>query len=212
MPTQRTENREGMPCRKRPRMPNYDYSSPGAYFVTVCTIGGRNLFGTVEGGKVRLNGLGQISNKCWRVLPDHLPDVVVDAHVVMPNHIHGIIWLGVDEAHPRAGHAPPLQKIEGAGPPSPSCMRAEARRNGRTRSTLPAVVGSFKSAVSREIALLGARRQGSVWQRSFFDRAIRSEEELLRVREYISQNPMKWDLDRENVNALHQGVTEPWET
>lgn len=87
----------------------------------------------------------------------HFPAVALDAFVVMPNHIHGILWLS------RAGHAPPLHRV----------------------------VGSFKSAASRATG-------HSLWQRSFYDRVVRNDEELRALREYVEENPLRWVVDLEN--------------
>jgi putative transposase len=115
------------------------------------------LFGTVVGDEMKPNRLGRVIEECWASIPDHFPAVGLDAFVVMPNHVHGIVWL------PGAGHAPPL----------------------------PVLIGSFKSAVSR---LAG----GPLWQRSFYDRVIRSDSELRALRQYVTDNLVRWALDREN--------------
>jgi putative transposase len=148
------------PKRKSSRLRDYDYASVGAYFVTACTRGRACLFGAIVADTMRLNRLGKIAEACWAGLPRHLPAVTLDAFVVMPNHIHGIVWLT------RAGHAPPL----------------------------PFVIGSFKSAASRRV---GER----LWQRGFYDRVIRDEQELRALRQYIADNPLKWAIDRENPSV-----------
>ena len=145
------------PERKSPRLRQYDYAANGAYFVTACTRARACLFGTVVSDEMKPNRLGRVIEECWASIPDHFPAVALDAFVVMPNHVHGIVWL------PGAGHAPPL----------------------------PVVIGSFKSAVSR---LAG----GPLWQRSFYDRVIRSDSELCALRQYVTDNPLRWALYREN--------------
>jgi putative transposase len=109
---------------------------------------------------MRLNRLGTLAEACWTAIPSHFPAVALDAFVVMPNHIHGIVWLT------RAGHAPPL----------------------------PLVIGSFKAAASRLAA-------AQIWQRGFYDRVIRDEQELCALRQYIADNPLKWAVDQENPAA-----------
>jgi REP element-mobilizing transposase RayT len=96
------------PERTSPRLGRYDYTSPGAYFVTVCARDRACLFGTIVDDKMRENRLGRIVADCWTALPNHFPLVELDAFVVMPNHLHGIVWL------PRAGHAPPLPRLIGS--------------------------------------------------------------------------------------------------
>jgi REP-associated tyrosine transposase len=93
------------PERKSPRIREYDYATAGAYFVTLCARERACLFGGVENDEVRLNRFGRIVEETWTSIPAHLPAVAIDAYVVMPNHLHGIVWLA------RAGHAPPLPVV-----------------------------------------------------------------------------------------------------
>jgi len=89
-------------------LPRYDYGQPGAYFVTVVAAGRERLFGDVVAGAMRLNALGEIVDACWSAIPDHHPGVALDVHVVMPNHLHGIIVIrgvGARHAVPTAGSA-----------------------------------------------------------------------------------------------------------
>ncbi len=149
--------------RRRLRLPEYDYARPGAYFVTICTLGHLCLFGEVLNGEIVQNAAGKTVEACWNEILRHFPHVEVDSLVVMPNHVHGVLSF-VDEPalageRTRAGHARPLH----------------------------VVVGSFKSAVSS--------RLGAVWQRSFWDRVVRSEEELDQIRVYIEDNPLRWPID-----------------
>ena len=96
---------------------------------------------------------------CWNAVPDHFPNVILDAFVVMPNHLHGILLFTETEG---AGHARPLQ----------------------------VVIGSFKSAVSKHVS-------SSIWQRSFWERIIRNEDELNAARHYVCDNPLRWLTDKE---------------
>jgi len=79
--------------RRSIRLQGYDYSSPGAYFVTMCTHNRECLFGEIANGKMRLNELGKIASQCWLAIPDHFPHARLGAFVIMPNHVHGIIWI-----------------------------------------------------------------------------------------------------------------------
>lgn len=91
-----------MQQRKRLRLPTYDYSTPGAYFVTVCARDGACIFGRVVADQTELSRLGRIVEGAWRSIPRHHAGVRIDAFVVVPNHVHGIIWLD------RAGQVRPL--------------------------------------------------------------------------------------------------------
>jgi len=90
------------PRRRSLRLRTYDYASPGAYFITVCTHRSACLFGRISDGVVRLNALGTLVETCWQALPMHYLHAELDAFVVMPNHIHGILVL-VDESSKRHG-------------------------------------------------------------------------------------------------------------
>ena len=77
--------------RRSIRLPNYDYTQPGGYFVTIVTYHRDLLFGVVRNEEMRLNNYGKIADECWRAIPDHFQNVELDAYVIMPNHVHGII-------------------------------------------------------------------------------------------------------------------------
>lgn len=82
-----------LPQRKSPRLKGYDYSQSGAYFVTICTHQRHHIFGTITDQIMGMNAAGELAAACWLAIPDHYPDVELDAFVVMPNHIHGILVL-----------------------------------------------------------------------------------------------------------------------
>ena len=82
--------------RRSIRVQGFDYSSEGAYFVTIVTHRRECLFGEVVNKEMRLNDLGSIADECWRAIPEHFPNVELGAHVVMPNHMHGIIFITDD--------------------------------------------------------------------------------------------------------------------
>lgn len=130
------------PRRKSPRLREYDYSSFGACLVTVCARDRECLFGDVANDEMRLNGVGCIVEGCWSEIPVHFPALMTDAFVVMPNHIHGIVWLA------RAGHAPPLPVVIG------SFKAAASRTAGR-----PLWQRSFHDRVIRDDCELRAFRQ-----------------------------------------------------
>ena len=84
------------PQRKSPRLQGYDYSQSGAYFITICTHNRAHLFGKIVDGKMILNGMGHIARSCWMEIPTHYTNIELDLHVVMPNHVHGIILIHDD--------------------------------------------------------------------------------------------------------------------
>jgi len=165
--------------RKPTRLPDYDYAQPGAYFVTIVTEGRMELFGHIHNNIMCLNIPGGIVWQVWDDLPSHYNNVQLDAFVVMPNHVHGIIFL---TESPDVG--------EGLSP-SPT-------DDGRKTHGLPEIVGQLKSYSSRRTNQYRKTPGMTVWQRSFHDRIIRNDRELSATREYIAYNPLVWALDAEN--------------
>jgi putative transposase len=164
--------------RRRPvRLNGYDYSQAGAYFVTVCVNGSACLLGEVEDGRMCLNGHGRTVYGCWEDLPHHYAHVRTDAFVVMPNHVHGIVMLDVPEDAGSVG----LASI-GAD--------VKPKRHG-----LPEIVRAFKSFSARRINESRKTPGGRIWQRGYYERVVRNDEELNRIREYIVDNPAKWSED-----------------
>ena len=172
--------------RKRLRLPGYDYSSPGWYFVTICTHQRRLLYGDVVGGRMEPTDAGKMVQEAWFAIPERYPHVSLDVMVVMPNHIHGII---VNNPSGVIGDRAPTR-----GAPTdvhPDCM------------TLGEVVGAYKSLTTHAYirgvySHAWSRFDKQVWQRSYYERVIRNERELLNIREYIANNPKMWDKDEEN--------------
>lgn len=176
--------------RRSIRLQGYDDRQPGAYFVTICTQGRACLFGDVIGGRMQVNDAGHMVQTVWEEIPIHYPGVLVDAFVVMPNHIHGIVILAgagpracPDTAQPRATGQP-----RGVAPPGLS---------------LPDVVHRFKTLTAKRYADGVKSRgwtpfHGRLWQRNYYEHLIRTEHALDRIRRYIALNPLHWQLDREN--------------
>jgi REP element-mobilizing transposase RayT len=170
--------------RKSIRLPFYDYSGGGFYFVTLCTSDWEPIFGKVEDGKMKMNEFGQSAEFVWDEIPQHFPNVEIDAFVIMPNHVHGVIVIkenGNIVKPTRAQHAAPLRN-----------------KNGSKSGSLGVIVRSFKSAVTREINLQRGTPGVTVWQRNYYEHVIRDERDLERIREYIENNPLRWALDEEN--------------
>jgi REP element-mobilizing transposase RayT len=151
-----------VPPRKPLRLPHYDYASPGAYFVTICTHGRACLFGSINGSEAALSYEGGIVRKVWSGLPAHYPNVALDEFVIMPNHVHGILVI-----HDEGGR--PLSEM----------------------------VRGFKAFSTRELQSNGLTRT-PVWQRGYYEHVVRDDDDLTAIREYIRNNPLKWELDEEN--------------
>ncbi len=181
--------------RRSIRLNGYDYARAGAYFVTICTHRRECLFGDVVNGEMRLNNARRAARQCWNGIPDYFPNVRLDEWVIMPNHVHGIIFI-----------------IVGANNHSPLPTNATSRPRG-TSKTIGSIVRGFKIGVSKWM-----RKHTSVhnvWQRGYYEHIIRTDESLNRIREYIINNPLQWALDRENPNVGAKNFSplpkdEPW--
>lgn len=162
--------------RRSVRLKDYDYSSGGAYFVTICTHRRMSIFGSVKDGDVLLSWIGVIVEEEWLRAPDYRPEVSLDEYVIMPNHMHGILVLtGGQVGQDRVG----------------AHRDAPLRRPERS---LGLIVANFKGAVTRRVWRVSGSEE-PVWQRNYYERVIRDEEELGRLRVYISENPLKWEED-----------------
>jgi putative transposase len=187
--------------RRSIRLKDYDYSQAGAYFVTLVTFERKFLFGEIMAGNMKRSRLGEIVWDAW-FQSEHIRKEIrlfEDEFVVMPNHIHGIIWI-VDEARRGACHAP-LQM-----PPQHALLGTHAeddahhaegrgvhhmlRREGRS---LGSMVAGFKAGVTSQ-----AKRElniSNVWQRNYYEHIIRDEAEWGKIRDYILTNPPGWEED-----------------
>ena len=107
----RPNHLETLRLRQKMRLPGFDYSQPGAYFVTLCARNRLHLFGEIRDGRLAPNKIAQGVESCWNAIPDHFPYVTLDAFVVMPNHVHGILLFTEPVV---AGHARPLPVVIGS--------------------------------------------------------------------------------------------------
>ena len=171
------------------RLSGYDYSRTGAYFVTTCTHGRADLFGKIVKNEMRLNVYGRMVQEVWNGLPGHYPHVVLDAFVIMPNHIHGIVVL----ATPVGAGFKPAPTPKSAPTPNP----AHIPRHG-----LPEIVRAFKTFSARQINQLRHTPGIPVWQRNYYEHIIRNNAALNRIRQYVKANPAHWEKDRENLNSI----------
>ena len=198
--------------RRSIRLPGYEYSRPGAYFITVCTRGRQCILGDVVDGEMSLNKAGRAVRAAWRDLPNHYPHIELDAFVVMPNHVHAIIVLVDETAHADVGAGFASNATEG-GPETPSYRpgnsayeRKPAHSHDHVRRHgLPEIVRGFKTFVARCINRTRGTPGRPVWQRNYYEHIIRNDREWNAVRLYIRDNPQHWDLDRENPDAFHVG-------
>ena len=180
------------PRRRSIRLPRYDYSWAGAYFVTVCTNKRKLLFGEVIGHEVKLNEIGKITAEEWLKSAQVRTEIELDAWVVMPNHMHGIVMIKDDRGRND---------------------RAAASRKIRPKS-LSALVAGFKAATTTRINIMRGTPGMPVWHRNYYEHVIRNESVLDQIREYIVNNPIKWSEDPQNPAAIAKAGTrrprKPW--
>jgi REP element-mobilizing transposase RayT len=162
--------------RRSVRLPAFDYARPGAYFVTICTRDREQLFGDIADGVMRLSPLGRMARQEWTRTHDVRPDVTPDAFVVMPDHVHGILLLTHDREAVR--------------------HTARGGATGPRSGSVGAIVGQFKSVVTKRINARRGTLHGVVWQRGYYERVIRGRTTLARIRQYIADNPARWDSTR----------------
>mgnify|MGYP001603222805 CR=1 FL=1 len=159
--------------RKLNRLKDYDYSQAGYYYVTVCTKDRQEWLGEIKDGAMIFNECGGIVGRYWAQIPQHYGNVTLDEFVVMPNHVHGIIIIDGIVVGTEQCSVPTIKPV-----------------------SLSQIIKSLKDVTTKQI-----RSQCGIhfsWQRSFHDHIIRDEYDLCRIREYIINNPLKWDDDVEN--------------
>ena len=167
------------PAHKSFRLKGWDYSSPGAYFVTICTHKKQCIFGAVDDGAMQPNRSGELVRECWEALPTHYAGINNQIFIVMPNRVHGIIMLA--DENRRSGSKPD---------PTDSFSLSE-------------VIRGFKSYSSRAVNEARHSPGTTVWQRNYYEQIIRTEREYLKIGEYIVYNAAKWDKDSENPFLLN---------
>ena len=198
--------------RRSIRWDKHNYSSAGAYFVTICIHDHHGLLGNVADGIMNLNDAGRMVDAGWREIPARFPTMTLDEYVVMPNHFHGIIHIvGAPLVGARVAAAPFTGTIMAPLPTMQSqsvCALdpAGARSKGagtRPAPTLGDAVDAFKSLTTDEYIrgvkqLDWPRFDKYFWQRNYFEHIIRNPDELEKIRQYIQQNPLRWTCDRYN--------------
>jgi putative transposase len=173
--------------RRSIRLSQYDYSQPGAYFITMVTHGRECLFGKIVHGEMQLSAMGQIAEEHWRLIPEHFPHVALGAYVIMPDHVHGIIVIR--ENGQATNSSPAVRATQWVA------TTATALPNGPKRGSIGAIIGSYKMSVTRRV-----QREwnvSGVWQRNYYEHIIRNEAEHSRIHAYIEANPARWGMDKE---------------
>jgi len=167
--------------RRSHRLRGYDYTSPGAYFVTICVDSRECVLGSIdETGEMHHSSLGRIARKSWQWLATQYNYLMLDCFVVMPNHVHGILIITDDE--PNQGDS-----VKGGSRTAPT-----------RRKPLGRLVGAFKTVSTKSINQELDTPGEKFWQRDFYDHIIRNDKELSSIRGYVYYNPKQWAADRDN--------------
>ncbi len=182
-----------MRSRKKIRLSGYDYSQDGIYFITICARDRENIFARIDVGaglasarqtnnpqfsdnnrktQIDLTDIGHIIEKQWNEIPNRFIGVSLDEFIIMPNHVHGILIV-------------------------------KQRADARPAPTIGDVICAFKSECAMEylkhIKTNNLNSCGKIWQRSFYDHIIRNDESLKKIRDYIRNNPLNWEEDKNNL-------------
>lgn len=183
--------------RRSIRLKDYDYSQAGAYFVTICTKDKECYFGNITGGKIELSPAGKIANSCLAEIPKHHNNVALDTFIVMPNHVHAIIFINNHQCRGVACSALCKNNATTRGVMYNAPTNHDIGSISPQQNSLPVIMRSCKSAVTR---LCGQQSISFQWQRNYYEHIVRSEPELHKIREYIVNNPLNWETD-ENYKA-----------
>jgi len=218
------------------RLPGYDYGSNGCYYVTICTKNREHYFGEIgmetddgqsqahnvethncaslhrqHGAVLHATEIGKIAEKFWSEIPDHYPFVILDQFVIMPNHIHGILFFNKNdvETHNCASPQPQTDNVQPQTPDVQThncaslrrCTSLQSNKFGPQSQNLGAVIRGFKSSLKR---YANENNIDFAWQERFYDNIIRDNQGLNNVRQYIFNNPQNWyqdELNGENGNG-----------
>ena len=160
--------------RQSMRLQRYDYSLPGAYFITICIHKQKML--------LKIKDVQMMIGSVWNSLPDRFPSLELDEFIIMPNHIHAILCMNVVGA---------------------DLVSARNKMKSMSAPTISRIVQAFKSITTFKY-ILGVKENNwplfnkRLWQRNYYDHIIRSEKALNYIREYIVNNPIRWEFDKEN--------------
>jgi putative transposase len=165
---------------KSSRLNNWDYSTPGYYFITIKTLNNNNFFGKIINNQMELSKMGIIANQYLINIPKHFSTVRLDEYIIMPNHVHIIIQILNNFVETRD--------------------RASLLKNNKfyqlaikSNQTIPKIISQYKSSVTRQI---NPKTIFFAWQPRFHDQIIKNKKELLIVKNYIINNPINWQKDK----------------
>jgi putative transposase len=189
--------------RRSIRLPGYDYSRLGYYFVTMCIHDRKQkLFGDVVDNRVELNDFGCIVRNEMLKTEQMRANIKIDQFTIMPNHVHVIINIhghcrGTLQRAPTEQTGWHCRGIVGSKQRAPTESKTE-RFGKPTSNSIPTIIRLIKSTITKQINLLRNSPSMPVWQRNYYEHVIRDENSLYFIRKYIQENPANWTLDHEN--------------
>ncbi|MGP1383331.1 MAG: transposase [Thainema sp.] len=178
--------------RRSIRLKGYDYSSPGAYFITICTHQRECLFGNIVDGEMQLNPFGEIVAEEWLRSQNIRQEINLDAWVVMPNHIHGIVFIQGKTSQQVSDNSSQVSDQ----PRNPVGANGHSPLQRMASRSLSSFITGFKSTATKRINILRDMPRTPVWQRNYYEHIIRSEESLEHIRRYIQTNSANWNNDQ----------------
>jgi len=158
------------------RLKSWDYSSSGFYYITICVLNHKHSFGFVDNQSVNLNNLGNAASCFFLEIPEHFKNVSIANLIIMPNHIHGIIVINKEE------------QIQGE-------KYNNRGLKGHKKGSFALIVSQYKAAVKRFAV---KNNIDFNWQDGYYEHIIRNEKSMEKISEYISMNPLKWEIDEYN--------------
>jgi len=180
--------------RRSIRLKDYDYSSPGAYFVTMVAKGYKCVFGKMIDNEMHLDSLGKIVENCWLQIPEHFLGVDVEVFIVMPNHIHGIVSIREYDRRGTIYRVPTMGDNTRTTDDRTSTKEVFGQP---VVGSIPTIIRTYKASVSRlarkELGML------NIWQRNYYEHIIHDQSDLDSITNYILSNPDHWSDDPEYV-------------
>ena len=190
---------------KSTRLQDWDYSKHGGYFVTVCIKDQNCCLGkVVKENDVKLSAIGERVKEIWLMMSEQFPCVYLDQFVIMPNHLHGILFITNDspvETPFMASQKDAINHKDAINRVSTKGGVTDKYNSMLNKKSLSKIIRWFKGRSTYEIH----KRQNDIhfaWQPRFYDHIIRNDQDLNRIREYIIYNPMKWAYDKENPDHI----------
>ncbi|MFO7874714.1 MAG: transposase [Bacteroidales bacterium] len=177
------------------RLQNWDYGWNAAYFVTICTVNRECHFGNIKNGEMNLMEIGKKADEYWLEIPEHFPFVKLDVHVVMPNHVHGIIIINKTDDG-RVRRTVETQNFASLQMPSTPESPQPGNKFGPQSQNLASIIRGYKTGVTKYARINNIH---FAWQSRFYDHIIRNDAEYQRIKKYIINNPKKWNDDSLNT-------------